>query len=71
MQAGEVTAEMQGAVGDMLGAIREQRVEIDADTANTRAMREATVDSARSAALTGFAAGKLEQTMCRFRVADS
>jgi hypothetical protein len=34
-------------------------------------MREATVDSARSAAQTGHAAGKLEQTMGRFGVARS
>ena len=49
------------AYGDRVGAISD----------SARAMREATVDSARSAALTGFAAGKLEQTMGRFRVADS
>ncbi len=49
------------AYGDRVGAISD----------SARAMHEATVDSARSAALTGFAAGKLEQTMGRFRVADS
>jgi methyl-accepting chemotaxis protein len=49
------------AYGDRVGAISD----------SARAMREATVDSAHSAALTGFAAGKLEQTMGRFRVADS
>ena len=34
-----------------------------------QAMREATLASVRSAELTGFAAGKLEQTMAQFKVA--
>ena len=45
------------------------RVEAISDAA--RAMHEATIESARSAETTGFSAGKLEQTMERFRIARS
>lgn len=41
---------------------------VEAISSAALAMREATLASARSAELTGFAAGKLEQTMGQFRV---
>lgn len=40
VHAGQVSADMQGAVADILGAIRLQMNEIDAATANAHAMRE-------------------------------
>ena len=44
---------------------------IEAIAGAAEAMRRATLESARSAELTGFAAGKLEQTMGQFQVAAS
>jgi len=44
---------------------------IEAISGAAEAMREATLASARSAELTGFAGGKLEQTMAQFRTARS
>ena len=49
------------AYGDRIGSM--------SDAAMT--MREATLAAGRSADLTGFAAGKLEQTMGQFKVSDS
>jgi len=40
---------------------------VEAISGAVEAMREATLESARSAELTGFAGGKLEQTMAQFR----
>ncbi|MBS1158498.1 MAG: methyl-accepting chemotaxis protein [Proteobacteria bacterium] len=42
---------------------------VEAISGAVEAMREATLESARSAELTGFAGGKLEQTMAQFRTA--
>ena len=42
-----------------------------AATNAAQAMREATLASAQSAELTGFAAGKLEQTMGQFKVSGA
>ncbi|HEY9192189.1 MAG TPA: methyl-accepting chemotaxis protein, partial [Methyloversatilis sp.] len=57
VRAGEVTTDMQGAVGDILGAIREQLVEIDAVTSSTQAMRDVVLrvgdDARRQFALIG------------------
>jgi methyl-accepting chemotaxis protein len=76
MDASSDRSEIEGVVEQLFVTVNQiagsthacgERIEVISDAA--RAMHEATSDSSRSAAMTGFAAGKLEKTMARFRSA--